>query len=82
MEFSRIRGVSEEYRREVGVNLNAGRTNAVEICEKILGAPALDDLLTKFEAHIGKKPVGGTDGQDGHPEAMKSPPKAISASVP
>lgn len=45
-----MKGITEEHRREVGVNLTAARTNAVEICEKILGAPSLDQLLEGFKA--------------------------------
>lgn len=44
-----MKGVSEHHRREVGVNLTAGRVNAVEICQKILNAPSLDDLLERFQ---------------------------------
>jgi len=50
MEFCIMKGITEEHRREVGVNLTAARTNAVEICEKILGAPSLDQLLEGFKA--------------------------------
>lgn len=59
MEFSRMSGISEQYRREVGVNLTAGRGNAVEIGQKILGAPSLDDMLAKFQAHKAKKETTG-----------------------
>lgn len=52
-EFCRMEGISEHRRREVGVNLTAGRTNAVEICEKILGAPTLDRLLADFLGEVG-----------------------------
>lgn len=48
-----MEGISEYHRREVGVNLTGGKTNAVEICEKILGAPALDELLAKFRSERG-----------------------------
>lgn len=53
MEFSRMLGVSTHHRREVGVNLTGGRVNAVEICEKILKAPTLDDLLQGFQERHG-----------------------------
>ena len=43
-----MEGISEHHRREVGVNLTGGRTNAIEICEKILSAPTLDQLLVDF----------------------------------
>lgn len=55
MEFCRMRGISEDLRREVGVNLTAPKANAVEICQKILGAPKLDDMLGMFQAHLAKK---------------------------
>jgi hypothetical protein len=55
MEFCRMRGISEEHRREVGVNLTGGKTNAVEICQKILGAPTLDQMLGMMEDHLAKK---------------------------
>jgi hypothetical protein len=73
MEFSKMQGITEEYRREVGVNLTACSMNAVEICEKILGAPPLDTLLAEFERSIGKKPDG--DGLD--LVVTNSPPRAI-----
>lgn len=50
-----MRGITEELRREVGVNLTAPKANAVEICQKILGAPKLDDMLGMFQAHLAKK---------------------------
>lgn len=43
-----MKGISEHRRREVGVNLTGGRTNAVEICERILSAPSFDRLLAEF----------------------------------
>lgn len=54
MEFSKMKGIPEEYRRELGVNLTAGRGNAVEIARKILRAPTLDELLEDFQATTGK----------------------------
>jgi hypothetical protein len=70
MEFSRMEGVTEHHRREVGVNLTGGRVNAVEICEKILGAPTLDQLLADFETHTGKKSGGlGSGDTKSQPEA-------------
>jgi len=53
MEFSMMEGISEHHRREVGVNLTGGKTNAVEICEKILSAPSLDDMLAEFQKEKG-----------------------------
>ncbi|HFH4533053.1 TPA: hypothetical protein ACGJ7A_005744 [Pseudomonas aeruginosa] len=48
MEFSMMEGISEHHRREVGVNLTGGRVNAIEITQKIMGAPKMDTLLEKF----------------------------------
>lgn len=48
MEFCGIRGVTEHVKREAGVNLTGGRTNAVEITQKIFGAPSMDVLLKEF----------------------------------
>ena len=47
-EFCRMKGVSEHHRREVGVNLTGGRVNSVEICQKILKIPSMDDMLDEF----------------------------------
>lgn len=52
MEFCRMQGIGELYRREVGVNLTAGRINATEIMQKILKAPKFDDLLDGFKAEL------------------------------
>lgn len=51
MEFSNMQGIPHELRREVGVNITGGQTNAVEICQKILKAPSFDDLLLAFQQH-------------------------------
>lgn len=75
MEFSKIQGITEHHRREVGVNLMAGPVNAVEICEKILGAPELDTLLERFEEQHGKK--DHSSGLGGTPTGMKSAPEEI-----
>ncbi|MFO5890478.1 hypothetical protein ACLBSJ_32170, partial [Klebsiella pneumoniae] len=48
MEYSMMEGISEHHRREVGVNLTGGRVNAIEITQKIMGAPKMDTLLEKF----------------------------------
>lgn len=52
MEFSAIKGVSEFHRREAGVNLTAGKVNAIEITQKIMGAPRMDTLLLAFMADM------------------------------
>jgi hypothetical protein len=64
MEFSAMKGISELHRREVGVNLTAGRVNALEICQKILAAPKLDDLLKAYLEHKNtpKSFTGGNAG--------------------
>lgn len=69
MEFCKMKGISEHRRREVGVNLTGGRTNSVEICERILGAPSFDQLLAEFT------------GDAGHLDEkyMKLPPEAVGA---
>lgn len=56
-----MEGISELHRREVGVNLTGGRTNAVEICQKIMAAPALDDVLANYKASKVKKLMGEVD---------------------
>lgn len=48
MEFSQIQGLSEHRRRELGVNLTGGSTNALEITEKIFGMPPVDQVLKDF----------------------------------
>lgn len=44
----RIRGVSMEEQRRAGINLCAGRVNAVEITVKICGAPTQLQMLQNF----------------------------------
>lgn len=51
MEFSAIRGVSEHNKREIGVNLTGGRTNALEVTQKALGAATLDQMLASYVKH-------------------------------
>ncbi|MOA62174.1 hypothetical protein D3C78_1875150 [compost metagenome] len=57
MEFSAMKGIPEEHRREVGVNLTGGRVNALEICQKIMGAPKLDAML---KLYMEKKAMNNT----------------------
>lgn len=73
-----MKGIDEERRREVGVNLTGGKTNAVEICQKILGAPSLDELLERFEAHV-RKQQSSTESASA---ATESPTEATAASLP
>lgn len=55
MEFCQIQGIVESVRREFGVNLTGGRVNAVEMAQKVLGAPQLDDMLDAYLKHKAKK---------------------------
>ena len=48
-----MKGVSEHHRREAGVNLTAGKVNSIELTQKIMGAPRMDDMLLAFMSHIG-----------------------------
>ena len=48
MELSRIEHVPNIQRRALGVNLTCGRVNSVEICQQVLKAPMLDELLDEF----------------------------------
>lgn len=55
MEFCGIKGVSEHHKREAGVNLTAGRGNAIEICQKIMKAPSMDQLLKAYIDQRGRQ---------------------------
>lgn len=48
METAAIQGVSDLRKRELGVNLTGCRTNVLEIGQKILNAPKLDELLAGY----------------------------------
>lgn len=61
MEFCRIQGVTEEVKREFGVNLTAGRVNAIEMTQKVMQAPSMDTLLQGYLAHKAKKSLPGPD---------------------
>lgn len=52
-ELIEIVGVSDYQRRMQGIGLSAGHTNAVEICNNIIGMPALPDLLAAFKQEQG-----------------------------
>lgn len=52
MEFCMIRGVTEERRKALGVDLTGGRGNAVAIATEYLKAPKLDELLADFLEEI------------------------------
>jgi hypothetical protein len=65
MEFCQIQGITEAVRREFGVNLTGGRVNAVEMAQKVLGAPAFDTMLDAYLAHKAKKqPANPSSGED------------------
>lgn len=48
-ELSRIKGITEEVQRAMGINLTAGPVNAIEIVCNIYKAPTPDELLKAFE---------------------------------
>lgn len=50
-ELHLIRGLTENDRRQVGINLSGGVANAVEICNKVLSLPALAELGDIYMAH-------------------------------
>ena len=66
-----MEGITEHHRREVGVNLTAGRGNSIEITQKILGAPTMDSLLEDFINSTKKLNTDSNVLVD-----MKSPPVA------
>ena len=47
-EVTRIEGLSEDVKRSIGVNLTGGSVNAIEICQRAMGAPTLEQLLERF----------------------------------
>lgn len=47
-ELCAVAGVSEKKLRRTCLNQTAARINAVEICQDILHAPELEDLLEEF----------------------------------
>lgn len=55
MELSQIKDIPEQWKREMGVNLTGGKTNALDICQKIMGMPSLDHLLNAYQATRVKK---------------------------
>lgn len=50
-EFAGIKGRSEQLVRLQGLNLSAGKTNAVEFCNMIYRLPTLDQLYSDFVKH-------------------------------
>lgn len=63
MEFCQIQGIVESIRREFGVNLTGGRVNAVEMAQKVLGAPQMDDLLDAYLVYKAKKQAANQPDQ-------------------
>lgn len=51
-ELTKIQGIPEQLQRAIGINLSGGHVNAVEIAVKAFGAPTMDELLTRFNAHL------------------------------
>lgn len=50
-ELHLIRGLSEDQRRQVGINLSGGVSNAVEICVQVLQLPSLSQLGEIYMKH-------------------------------
>lgn len=48
METAAVQGVSDYHKRELGVNLTGCRTNVLEITQKVLRGPKLDELLAGY----------------------------------
>lgn len=48
METSAVQGVSDYHKRELGVNLTGCRTNVLEIAQKVLRGPKLDEVLASY----------------------------------
>lgn len=52
MEICEIKGITDEERRLVGINLTGGVTNAVEFCTTMYKLPQLDTLLDAYEQEL------------------------------
>lgn len=48
METSALQGVSDYHKRELGVNLTGCRTNVLEIAQKVMRGPKLDEVLAGY----------------------------------
>lgn len=55
-EVIKIEGVTDDQRRQVGINLTGGTTNAVQYCNIIHKLPMLSELDELFEEDFGIKP--------------------------
>jgi hypothetical protein len=49
-ELIAIEGIPESIRRQQGINLSGGATNAVEFVTDLFGAPSMDTLLAAFNS--------------------------------
>ena len=47
-ELCQIEGVMEITRRQQGINLSGGHTNAMEFCQEMFGMPRMDAVLDAF----------------------------------
>ncbi len=54
IELINIQGVSEEWRRICGINLTAGRVNAMEIANELFCLPEKDEVLRAFLEKMGE----------------------------
>lgn len=61
IELLNIEGVEEAARRRAGINLTGGKTNAIEICNDIMGMPYIDAVLAKFQDDLSNNEVGNTN---------------------
>ena len=50
-ELIAIEGVSESTRRQQGINLSGGATNAVEVVVDLFSAPNMTTMLAAFNSH-------------------------------
>lgn len=48
-ELCKVRGLSDKRQREVGLNMTAANTNAVEICRTVFNYPSMARVLKEFE---------------------------------
>lgn len=48
-EVSKIEGVSDEERREIGINLTGSRNNALSFCRTVYKTPKLPVLLEQYQ---------------------------------
>lgn len=58
IELLDIMGVDESARRRAGINLTGGATNAIEICNDIMGMPYIHEVLSDFEHDLANNKAG------------------------